>query len=67
MNSIYFSMSTADVSTVITHRINETIDNEFIKRAMFLDIEKAFDKVWKRGFYKNTPVIDFLENYSRHS
>ena len=41
--------STADVLTVITHRISEALDRGFESRAIALDISKAFDKVWHAG------------------
>ena len=40
------SRSTADVLTVITHRVSEALDEGFMTRAVALDISKAFDKVW---------------------
>ena len=43
------SRSTADVLTVITHRVSEALDDGFMTRAVALDISKAFDKVWHRG------------------
>ena len=43
------SRSTADVLTVITHRVSEALDEGFMTRAVALDISKAFDKVWHRG------------------
>ena len=41
--------STADVLTVITHRISQALDKGFGARAIALDISKAFDKVWHKG------------------
>ena len=41
--------STADVLTVISHRISQALDNGFESRAIALDISKAFDKVWHKG------------------
>ena len=43
------SRSTADVLTVISHRISESLDGGFISRAIALDISKAFDRVWHKG------------------
>ena len=43
------SRSTADVLTVITHRISGALDRTFDARAIALDISKAFDKVWHKG------------------
>ena len=43
------SRSTADVLTVITHRVSQALDEGFMTRAVALDISKAFDKVWHRG------------------
>ena len=42
------SRSTADVLTVITHRVSGALDEGFMTRAVALDISKAFDKVWHR-------------------
>ena len=41
--------STADVLTVITHRISEAIAKGNHTRLIALDISKAFDKVWHKG------------------
>ena len=43
------SRSTADVLTVITHRISEAIAKGNHTRLIALDISKAFDKVWHKG------------------
>ena len=43
------SRSTADVLTVITHRVSQALDEGFMTRAVALDISKAFDKVWHKG------------------
>ena len=32
----------------ITHKINKSFDNGFEVRGVFLDISKAFDKVWHK-------------------
>ena len=34
----------------ITHEIYQSFDNDFEVRGIFLDISKAFDKVWHKGF-----------------
>ena len=42
--------------TSITHGILNLLDEDFIVRGVFLDISKAFDKVWhKRSIYKLQP------------
>ena len=41
--------STADVLTVISHRISEALDSTYDARAIALDISKAFDQVWHKG------------------
>ena len=41
--------STADVLTVITHRVSEALDNGHMTKSIALDISKAFDKVWHKG------------------
>ena len=41
--------STADVLTVITHRISKTLASGQLCRVTALDISKAFDKVWHKG------------------
>ena len=57
----------------ITHEINKSLDNGCEVRAVFLDISKAFDKVWHKGLiYKLKQngisgkllnlIIDFLSN-----
>ena len=43
------SRSTADILTVISHRISEALDSSFDGRVIALDISKAFDQVWHRG------------------
>ena len=35
----------------ITHEIYQSFDNGFEVRAIFLDISKAFDKVWHEGLF----------------
>ena len=42
------SRSTADILTVISHRISEALDSSFVSRVGALDISKAFDQVWHR-------------------
>ena len=37
----------------ITHEIYKWFDNEFEVRGVFLDISKAFDKVWHEDFILN--------------
>ena len=44
--------STADVLTVITHRISEALDSSFDGRVIALDISKAFDQVWHKGLFR---------------
>ena len=41
--------STADVLTVISHRISEALDSTYDARAIALDISKVFDQVWHNG------------------
>ena len=41
--------STADVLTVISHRISEALDSTYDARTIALDISKAFDQVWHKG------------------
>ena len=41
--------STADVLTVITHRISEAMVGGNLAKMVALDISKAFDKVWHKG------------------
>ena len=43
------SRSTADLLTVITERIHQTLDSSGESRAIALDISKAFDRVWHAG------------------
>ena len=43
------SRATADVLTVISHRISEALNSSFEGRVIALDISKAFDQVWHRG------------------
>ena len=43
------SRSTADVLTVITHRISRAMAEGHHSRVAALDISKAFDKVWHKG------------------
>ena len=47
------SRSTADVLTVITHRISRALDSNLDARVVTLDISKAFDKVWHKGLLHN--------------
>ena len=37
----------------ITHEIYKSFDASINVRAVFLDISKAFDKVWHQGFFTN--------------
>lgn len=41
-------MSSADVLTLITHRISEVLNGSLIMRAIAIDIWKVFDKVQYR-------------------
>ena len=43
------SRSTADILTVITHRVSEALDKGRETRTVALDISKAFDRVWHKG------------------
>ena len=43
------SRSTADILTVITHRVSEALDHGRETRTVALDISKAFDRVWHKG------------------
>ena len=43
------SRSTADVLTVVSHRISKALDSSFDGRVIALDISKAFDQVWHKG------------------
>ena len=49
----------------ITHHIFTSFDNGLEVRGVFLDISKAFDKVWHAGLthkWDKRQVIDFLKN-----
>ena len=37
----------------ITHKIYKSFDEGFEFRGVFLDISKAFDKVWKKTYFLN--------------
>ena len=41
----------------ITHEIYKSFDDEFEGRGVFLDISKAFDKVWHKGL-----IFKFKQN-----
>ena len=55
--------STADVLTVISHRISEALDSTYDARAIALDISKAFDQVWHKGLLHKFPVMVYLVEY----
>ena len=38
-----------NINQSITHEINKSFDDELEVRSVFLDISKAFDKVWHEG------------------
>lgn len=64
-NSIYFDpLCPLLVLTLSTHKINEVLNNKLITRAIAQDISKAFDMIWHRGCYKNSPAMTSLEEYS---
>ena len=57
----------------ITHEINQSFDNGVEVRYVFLDISKAFDKVWHNGLiYKLKQngvagdLLDTLTNFLKH-
>ena len=50
------SQSTADLLTVVSHRIAMTFNRYEATRAMALDIFKAFDRVWHAGLLQKTYV-----------
>ena len=52
------SRSTADVLTVITHRISRALDSNFDDRVITLDISKPFDKDRYKGLLKNCPATE---------
>ena len=43
------SRSTADLLTVVSHRIARAFNKSGVTRAVALDISKAFDRVWHAG------------------
>ena len=45
-----FSLSAADLLTVVPDRIASTFNRPRATRAVALDISKAFDRVWHAGF-----------------
>ena len=54
----------------ITHEIYQSLDQGYEVRGVFLDISKAFDKVWHEGLlFKlkqngiNGPLLRILENF----
>ena len=49
----------------ITHKIYKSFDGDpsFETRGVFLDISKAFDKVWHKGLLYKLKCYDILENY----
>lgn len=55
------SSPTADVLTVITHRIIEALVNKFITRAIMLVITKPLTRSGMGGSYTNSPVMTSLE------
>ena len=57
----------------VTHEIYHSFDNGFEVRGVFLDISKAFDKVWHNGLiYKLKQngvagdLLDTLTNFLKH-
>ena len=58
------SRSTADVLTVITHRISEAMAKGNHTRVVALDISKAFDKVWHKGLlHKQSSNPSYLADH----
>ena len=55
------SRSTADVLTVITHRISRALDSNLDARVITLDISKEFDKVWHKGLLHKMFADDTTE------
>ena len=46
----------------ITHEIYKSFDNGFEVRGVFLEISKAFDKVWHKGFIFKSKQIGISGN-----
>ena len=58
----------------ITHRILTSFDNELAVRSFVLDISKAFDKVWHKGFILKLKqndicgeLLQILNNFLRNT
>ena len=47
----------------ISHEICKSFDDGFAVRGVFLDISKAFDKVWHKGIILKLKKKEFLVNY----
>ena len=47
----------------ITHEMFTTFDSGLEVRRLFLDISKAFDKVWHEGFIFKLKKTAFLVNF----
>ena len=46
----------------ITHEIYSSFDDGFEVRSIFMDISKAFDKVWHKALYLNLSKTEFRMN-----
>ena len=62
--------STADILTVLSERIHNSLDASGETRALALDISKAFDKVWNAGLLDKLkaygvvgPILSILESF----
>ena len=55
--------SCANQSLAITHDIFSSFDDNYELREVFLDISKAFDKVWREGIIYNFYATGFQEIY----
>ena len=62
-----------DQLAYLVHKIHETLDNGKEVRVVFLDVSKAFDRVWHAGLlYKlqklgvQDPLLSWIETYLSH-
>ena len=49
----------------LTQSLKQNINKKFVTSAVFLDFEKAFDKVWHTGLLHKIKILYIAQNFLR--